>query len=341
VVGSDPVYLADERNRYFLDSLYSPFQKENIDLKVNAAGLLTSFSTKSESELSDIVTGLAKSSISRESALTSGTAPVFQAQIDVAELAFATSGRAGRDRLASLNARINRALRTALTTFRADFDKAPVLKRLSDSGGTFVALEIERLTPFAGPDKSVKPDCSVGFCYRLPVAYLVAVNFPGGVRQETIVTVPNGSPTYVARLNRGVFANWTNTLTLNNGMLTGYQYETSRSELLAAVTLPFDVVGATIAAITQNGKLFSTKTSRLEAETKYLEALAKAEAQINPESNRRPSPAFEFSFGSGPNGARFGQPLSQGTNVTAPPSRDGTIIQPDGSTSSGSDGSGG
>lgn len=345
-VGGQPIYLPDEKHRYFLNSFFSPFHKETVDLKINKKGLLTTFSVKSEAQFADIATGLAKSGLLQsETSQQSADQQVFHAQIDLAELASTPESRKSNVALKALSDKMNFALRKGLV--HADFEKDPknYLKHVLDDGTRLIDIKVERTTPYIEPAYEGKPDCSVGFCYRLPVVYKLIASFPNGVRQEAIVTVPNGSPIYVASLKRGLFADWTNNITIANGMLTGYKYETSKSELLGAATLPFEVVGASIEALTQQGSIFTTKTGRINKEIAYLEALTKLEKaredRLGAERSQGAISAFSFAFGSNQGAGQFGQQLNNGTTNTSTDVVTVTGTQaPSGQTANGSAGTG-
>jgi hypothetical protein len=336
-IGGQPEFLPDESQRYFLNSIQSPFHKETVDLKVTNRGLLTTFSVQSESQVTEIAKGIARSGgFQRESSVKGAGQQVYQAQIDLAALATQPGSKARPAATQRLSNEMNFALRKGLSHAKLADDS--YLNHVLRDGSQLFDFSVERVTPYIAPENDGAPDCSVGFCYRLPVVYKLVAKFANGVRQEAIITVPNGSPTYVAALNRGVFANWTNTITINNGMLTGYKYQTSQSEFLGVVTLPFEVVGASIEALTQQGSIFTSRKARIDKEIAYLEALAKLEdkreEQLKAERSELPVAAFSFSFGSSTgSGAALNQPLLQdGTGV---------LDGPSGPTTEGNQGDGG
>ncbi len=337
ISGGDPVYIPDGGKRYFLNSIFSPVHKETVDLKIDN-GLLQTFSVKSQSQVSEIAQGLARSgALGREFSTTVSGRTVYTAQLDLEALAPRPGTRGRTPALQSLNKAMNVALQRELRTAYGarQLDDKLFLRHVLDSSHRLLDFDVQRVTPYIAPDYEGEPDCSAGFCYRLPVAYKLTAEFSHNVRHEKIILVPNGSPTYVAAINRGVFADWTNNITITNGVLTGYKYETSKSELLGAVTLPFEVIGASLEAITQQGTLFTTRTGRINKEIAYLEALTKLEEaranRLGAERSSTVDPAFSFTFGQNVGSGQIGRDLDTSGGGTS----SSTIRQ-----SGGSDGTG-
>lgn len=344
VTAKQPLYIADENHTYRLRSIYSPSHAEAVDLKVDANGLLTTVKFDSEGRLDEALVALARSAgvLFPESAKLdqAGEKQVFAAGLDLAELAARDTGA-----LARLNGQINAALRASLGEAESAF-----LTRASAADGPIVTLEVARSFPgaFAGV---ANEDCGAGFCYRRPVSYTIRAHFFDGTVQETLVSVPNGSPTFAAALKRGAFTKWTNEVTVENGMLVAYKYVTDGSEFERAASLPFELVGGFIEGVTQRGKLFNSRASLIQSEI----ALARKREERREQAG---SLLRENTLGAGANlfdfraGARTeettGQALQQGVGQEngqengqgVEPGNDGGFSGPSGPSTGGDPGTG-
>lgn len=331
VAATPPEFIADERYRYRLQSIYSPFHAETVDLKVTAAGLLTNANLTSEGRIAQTIVAAARSAallIERATAFGGGETQIINISIDVAELA------SKKTALDELNATINAALRTAL----AGSTKPFLTKASAVQGRNILTISVKRLFPDTTNDADTVTDCSVGLCYRLPVYYVVTAEFFDGTIHQKGFAVPNGSRAYPAAVNRGVFTKWTDKVVLTDGMMFQYGYVTDGSEIEKAVSLPFDVVGGMIEGLTQRGALWNARSTLLESEVSLLEkqanvedrraALLAKESTIDTSGDR----LFEFVAGE-PSQKLSGAPLTG--------NRGSGNGGPSGSSTSGSSGTGG
>ncbi|WP_299866767.1 hypothetical protein [uncultured Roseobacter sp.] len=297
-----PTYLPDTTQQYFLGNIYNPFYNENIAFTINEIGLLTNSTTTFSGRLDEIAVDARRSDFSRESGKPGTAVRVFNRKLDIEALASHSDLKAGSTSLAQINAEINASLRKALKTV-SQVD-APKLRRAAQNRSSpILRLSVRRMgqyTPLAAGAEPV--DCKVGLCYRLPVPYLLTVHFSDGSVNEVPLLIPDGSPSFAAPIRRGLFTDWATTITLKNGMLSDYK-RTNDSELEALVTLPFELVGAAAAGLTQSGALFTNETARLKAEADYLAqltALEEARAnRIEAESRTFAQPLAQFTYGGG------------------------------------------
>jgi hypothetical protein len=327
LAAAQPTYIADEKHRYRLNSIYSPFHAETADFSIQN-GLLTSVELESEGRLGAIVVAAAKSAfLIAESATTAPDQKIYHsAPIDVAKMVPAPGSTARSNELDRLNYEINKAVCGHINHYDSFLDD-PInnvtdadclryessfevfLSRSTGGGGNApIDISVNRTFPDAptamaeGSDPSIAEDCSVGFCYRIPVGYRLRADFFDHTTRIVEFEVPNGSPIYAAAVNRGVFTKWHTTATLANGVLQTYKILTDKSELEALVGLPADIVGAQIAALTQQGALFNARSTLIDKEIKLIETRERLRKERETEvaesaASGSGNPLFEFRAG--------------------------------------------
>lgn len=286
LAAAQPTYIADENHRYRLNSIYSPFHAETVNFTI-ANGLLTKVDLESEGRLGQIIVAAAKSAflIAESAADAPDQKILYSASIDVAKLVPAP-GTAIRS--AGLN-QLNNEIGQAVSQYMSDYQNSFLNTPAGAGVNTPIDITVTRTFPDAPTalaetaDPPFPEDCGVGFCYRIPIGYRLRADFFDHTVRTAEFEVPNGSPIYAAAVNRGIFTKWHTTATLTNGVLTGYKIVTDRSELEALVSLPADIVGAQIAALTQQGKLFDARSTLIGSEIKLIEArerLSKARTEV-------------------------------------------------------------
>ena len=328
VTAGEPIYIADERYPYQMISIFSSASAEVVDFKVNANGLLETANLKSEGRFDEAVVGAAKSAgiFFENSAKSDGGQQVYVTLIDVEELSAERNDEGGLDdslnkKLKQLNNAIESALSSTLDQleFAKSKDSAgsKFLKRAKETKLPRVRIKVEREFRDSleqTQDKEARDDCAVGFCYRLPVSYVLTASFFDGTVKQVTFAVPNGSRTYAAAINRGLFSTWDTKATLSNGMLKSYMLTTEGSELEELVLLPAEIVGGLIEGITQKGSLFDAQSTRIENEITLLkkrdELKKTREEKLEAENSVSGRLFFELTAGLAPK--RTGQPLIVG-----------------------------
>lgn len=313
VSASDPIYRRGSEPLRLM-SIYSPFHAETFHPKINAAGLLEEITYDSDGRIDEALVNLAKSAgalVPQSAPITGGAGAidVFSEPIDLAALATGPDGTVP-EAMRSLNARINRAIASVPPPAKAK----SFLARFGGRADT-VTLSVERLAedPPGGAAGKPAADCSVGFCYRLPVPYRITATFADGTVQSRPVAVPNGSRTYAAALTRGAFTKWTNKVDLDNGMLREYRYATDGSEGERLAALPFEMVGGFIAGLTQQGALFDAQSTTIEKQIALANLRKDANAAVlgAPESFIPNTPFFVMSAGLVGENRQTGQTLDR------------------------------
>jgi hypothetical protein len=309
VEASEPAYVPDEDHSYVLRPYYSPANADKLQICVTPEGFLTTVNLESDGRLDESLIAAAESAASlfESAARAENRIILFEEMIDPE--AVAANPAALRD----LNFRLNAALSQMRTKGR-EARELNALKRHPQP----VQVRVERLFRPAAPETVARgaQDCAEGVCYRRLSTYALTLRFADGAQRMVLFGAPNGSPTYVAPVDRGLFTTWKTDLTLQNGVLTGYKIE-SGSELEAAAALPAEMVGAVIQGITKRGQLFNSRATLVEAETKLVEAQASArrrtlaaqrESAIQPgasmmrvsigaEAGEPPAPRMQLGFG--------------------------------------------
>jgi len=291
VKAAEPVYVADqELGPLRLNSMYSPFHSETVQLKTTESGLLDEIKFDSDARVDEALVNFVKSAGSIPGG---GFAPlgvdqvsVLQANVDIAALANVSpapnartagstdTGNPEPAAIASLNSRINNALDVALGITADDG-----FSTRNAAGPQKVSLAVQMIGPRNKPATVSKADldkCKVGFCYRRAVPYMITATFFGKYVQQRIVHVPNGAPVYAARLDRGLFTKWTNDAKLTNGMLKEYKYTTDASEVEKLALLPFDLIGAAADGLLGQGKFWDAASTRLKSELEYQKVVEEA-----------------------------------------------------------------
>lgn len=256
-----PILMADTGAAYRLALRPSIAANEKIAVQVTPTGLLSKIDTQSDGQLDEAIAAAVRSAAVFESQLVRDRKAIFATLIDPERLA---------DDPVALDV-LNRSLGAAVRRVAGQQGTSAAVRSLAADPSP-LTLRIERLFAPPAPDRA-PVDCSVGFCYRRNVVYEVVAQSADGGTAVALVSVPNGSPTYAAPIERGLFTTWHTRATLENGVLTGFERDTG-AELVAAATLPASAVGALAAGITQRGALFNSRSSLLEAEAKLIEARA-------------------------------------------------------------------
>lgn len=115
-----------------------------------------------------------------------------------------------------------------------------------------------------------------GFFYRVNMPYVVHARLETAVKQ-TIIMLPDESPTYYIELPRALFASTDNTTTFTDGILTKHKQKTD-SEVIAAIKIPADLLRAYTSAL---GSFFDSfkSTGIKEAQADTQEVLNEIQRQ--------------------------------------------------------------
>lgn len=259
IEAAQPEYFGDPNAAFQLTSLSNPFGSDKFEMKVASNGLIQSVESESKGELDEIlvegVTSFSRTTAIFEAAIESNNRKViYEEYIDPSSL---VSGSG------ALTRRILSALKNT--------------KLVSKSGNAEVRRALNGLNIGVSSLRSVvqmdeaqeKEMCEKGICYRRLMPYVISMTV-GKIKKEALIHIPNGSPTYVAHLNRGVFADSNFKTAFENGMLTQYSSD-RKSEVLEIMQLPGELVGAFVAGATSG---LQSKASLLKAETELIEAKA-------------------------------------------------------------------
>jgi hypothetical protein len=110
---------------------------------------------------------------------------------------------------------------------------------------------------------------SASYFYRINMPYIARVELAGLVK-ESVLLLPDESPTYTLSLPRALFASTDNTATFTDGVLTKHQQKTD-SEVIAGLKIPADLLRAYISAM---GSFFdsfkSTGLKEAQADTQRV-----------------------------------------------------------------------
>ncbi|MEO1611487.1 MAG: hypothetical protein AAFU55_03910 [Pseudomonadota bacterium] len=284
-------YIPDERHGYVLKHVYSPAHGDEMTFEVSN-GLLSSIDLKSDGRLDEIIVAAAKSALVFENMSAKPTA-VYSDKLRIDRLISAEKDAEGMTALDRLRTRIQSNIDQELPTART-FD-----------------IKVEREFPDADIPSASPEDCAVGFCYRVPVSYIMRVTY-GGQTQTARFMAPNDSPTLAAPVDRGLFTQWDTVATLTNGMLTKYQKTATGSELESLVSLPTQIIAAEIEGLQLSGQRLQAE---LDLERKRLD-IEKARLEIEKERRALDGPTPESAPGGGANQFLF--QLSFGEGAVAP-----------------------
>lgn len=302
IEAAQPEYIGDPSAAFTLSSVSNPFGSDKFETKVANNGLLQSVDLESTGELDEALvhgaTSFGKVAAFLESAQAGdGRTVIFQEYIDPYELATVPA------RLTELQNGILAAVKAASSitaTSDTDVKKAKTELKIN---------VVQLITPTVGVEPSA---CEAGICYRRLIPYTISATV-GGLKKETLIQVPNGSPTYVADMSRGLFSDWKTQTVFDKGMLT--QYDSDRkSEAVEVLQLPGELVGAVVTGATSGFQsktsLLNAEASLLESKAEYLEKKKAAEdriAAVNNPATTAPgletafvsqgSPLFSFVFG--------------------------------------------
>lgn len=254
VEAAQPELVGDPEAAYSLTSAFNPFGGDDFVISVGKDGLLTSVNLKATGDLDESLVAAAKSAGKASKFLeleqrADNRKVVFQEYIDPAKLVNI------EDELTNLNARI----KSALVKVNAKNEEVKAAKE-------GLTIGVTRLINPSGGVTAPK-DCDEGVCYRRLIPYAIKASV-GGLQKEKMFQIPNGSPTYVAAVKRGVFSNWNTEITFENGMLTKYDHD-HKSEAVEFFALPGELIDGFVSGVTEG---FTSKSSVLEAEGKYLDS---------------------------------------------------------------------
>ena len=270
ISAEQPIFVPDvAAGEFRLNSVYSPVHAEDVGLKTTKSGLLTNIDYTSDARLDEALVNLVKSGTALlRPEFGSAAGSSYRANIDLNDLAKRGDGNLNQSAINQLNQNVNAWLKGAVSGVSTGF--------LKDAGGEeqIVTISVRRLhQPPASSRGDERDMCHVGFCYRRAIPYVVRAEFFDQSVQEEIVEVPTGAPIRAAALNRGLFTKWTNTVVLENGMLTQYKYVTDASEAERLALLPFELVGGAVDGLTKQGSLWDAKSTRITKELAYREKL--------------------------------------------------------------------
>lgn len=254
VEAGQPEIIGDPEAAYYLTSIINPFGGDDFVISVGKDGLLTSVDLKATGDLDESLVAAAKSAGKVSKFLEFSQRDdkrkvVFQEYIDPAKLVDE------QNELDNLNTRI----KNALGKVNAKNEEVKAAKE---------GLKIN-VTRLIKPSRGVNApsDCDEGICYRRLIPYAITATV-GGLQNQKMFQVPNGSPTYLAAVKRGVFSDWNTEVTFENGMLTKYDHD-HKSEAVEFFALPGELVDGFVSGVTEG---FTSKSSVLEAEGKYLDS---------------------------------------------------------------------
>jgi hypothetical protein len=228
--------------------------KNELKVGITDQGLLQSAKATSTSNLSEVLTELAKSVGSSRAGFTEGKKPppptcptsanyTFRVSPDGVIQMFTPPKWKSCSISVSLTARI-----TGLT---------PSTKVSSLDGVNSSNAE----TAYAS-----------GFFYRQNLPYDLKVSVGDAQFSDSVVMLPNGSPTRFLPVSKSLFSKNVADIVFNKGVLTSYSQDAD-SEALSLVKLPADVLTAYFSAI---GAMFGTRSTAVKGQTDYETALLNA-----------------------------------------------------------------
>ncbi|AQR61650.1 hypothetical protein BZG35_08290 [Brevundimonas sp. LM2] len=309
------------------------FSADTIEIKVNDQGLLTSGTAAFDSRAPETATaagqviGRLESGVSFRILSSEAFDPTNATERDAAaaQLSAALRDWAGRERaepvpgevVAPRGAPAPTAAERAAATERAAA-RAARRRHLDEVTRTRVGFEWS----WVGSDvMSASSACGAGagVCVRAPRPGRLRVYrcesaperpAPASCGRETgillgtyAMTVPNGAPSVAVPVQGGVFADTDHTLTLSNGMLTGYR-SVRGNELEGLATsagnLLTGIAKGALDGLTSDRGLIEAETARITAQTAQLEALAKRDALPVPGSTPATRPTPEAALREGP-----------------------------------------
>lgn len=129
-------------------------------------------------------------------------------------------------------------------------------------------------TPLAEPEAEVKADCSVGICYRSPMAYELKLAVGKSVHRQ-ILLVPNRSQLVEIDIRRTFLVNKTQTIEFDpdTGLLQSIQVAKD-SELKALSALPLTVIKGITDGLALRVKLVTTQRKQADARKSLIEEQA-------------------------------------------------------------------
>lgn len=232
----------------------------DAEISVSEQGLLSATTAKYTSQIDDFIKALAESAAS-----------------------VATSDGGQKPAQAIRTTPCPSAGSASLTTYIGTLGKLQINANGEYSGqlpivpGCAVDVTVSRAgwDPAAVIPMKDTPDDASGYFYRVNMPYVVRAELDGVV-QQTIVMLPDESPTYYIKLPRALFASTENTTTFTDGVLTKHKQKTD-SEAIAALKIPADLLRAYVSALGSFFDAFkSTGLKESQAETqKVLNELQK------------------------------------------------------------------
>lgn len=278
------LYVADPNKRFVMDYKPLPNYQDDITIKVRSNLLLESVRTDTEDKTGDIIVALAKAA--RE--LRFQSAPIGDDFKKVANIKIDPTEPVQVARAAaflSRKVRTSAQARHAASCTDAAAKKTPLCRtyaRYGKGGPDIVEIVVE--PPAALDAHAVAADCSVGLCYRVKEPYIVKHSVDG-VRQATILQLPNKSPLVELDVSRAFFVKKVQTINFDsNGFLTSASFD-KKSELKAIASLPLQVVTAISSTLPIRYTIQERQNSLAEAQLASLdasEALARAREETSP-----------------------------------------------------------
>ncbi len=279
------LYVADPNKRFVMDYKPLPNYQDDITIKVRSNLLLESIRTDTEDKTGEIIVALAKAA--RE--LRFQSAPVGDDFKKVANIKIDPTEPAQVARAAaflSSKVRTSSQARYAASCTDAAARKTRLCRTYAryGSAGSPDIVELVVEPPAALDAQAVAADCSVGLCYRVKEPYIVKHTIDG-VRQATIVQLPNKSPLIELDVSRAFFVKKVQTINFDsNGFLTSASFD-KKSELKAIASLPLQVVTAISSTLPIRYTIQERQNSLAEAQLASLdasEALARAREETSP-----------------------------------------------------------
>lgn len=321
-----PKYAGDPTQVYVASYLAGRTADDEFTIEVDpATGLLTSINAKADDKLAEIVTKLAKGAAAfaapgLESG-QAGAAVILYQEIDPSQ---------------SLD-HLNAMLRNAVMDYAGkkfvtegcrnlkaeDVAKLPICNSYADMsvGYHYVQLQID--PPAQPSSKIIKPDCTIGVCYRIPQPFAIhayVIRNENAVGSSSAVALlPNNSPAISVDISRTVFVTQNNTLSFQNGMLKKREV-TKASELNAAASLPLDILKVITAG---TAEAFGLRETVIDAEKSLTDSATElAGAQKNLADARKSLNESGLESGSIRPAASI---LTTQFGLIAPPGRDSAI----------------
>lgn len=266
---------ADQRQRYLLTMPPNAIALNKIDVKVSAAGLLSTSSTvDSDGQVNEIAASLAQTIAAfgdglGDSGGPSAASPTASCTLGVTVTAVIVPGRPDHRSLCG-------SYRVELTRLVDDGALGQPSKPVSVGrvGGKDDGSE-----DTGGRGAAPKPATSGnGFFYRQNQPYVLTVTRGTELFHRSIRFLPNESPVHFLPLHKTFIGKNQATVTFADGVPTQYKQDTE-GEVIGAARIPFEVVSAFFGAV---GSIFTMRKTAVSSQDGYVAAvtaLAKRQQQ--------------------------------------------------------------